>query len=501
MKRRVLIIVFLGLLGLHAVLMGSRRIYPFIDLPSHLNNATIIREYDEPANRFQDYFDYSLLSRPNVAYYFIVSLPIWPSAETGNRVFYVLYVLLFPLAALLVIRRLGGNPWFALLAFLLLYNFNVGWGFTGFTISLPMLMLLFAWLLDDSARFSFARQVLLSLFLLLLFFTHAIAFLFAAGMFGFLLLWRHPRQPLTWLKQLLLLLPTVAFMVPWWTVHPLDDGEMGLGRFFLFYYSGPYWHTIIKRLGFFVFDNYFLFPHYAGYLAAAVFASAILLPLGWAVRRRWGRPLDERGRIALALTVYAALCFFLLPDYLPGHWALFQRFSVCLLLALIFIGSVLYRDRLPRGMAAAFTVLALAHFGLWADYHHSFAVETKDFTPELFPEDEPEAELSAFITDNRFRGRQIFMHFQNYFLIWHQGIVPSQLYDYRFKIVWRKENGPLLPTYIDFEQWQEYPPGSYDNLDYLLVRGQPPASADSTMSIFEPVRDADKWMLYRRKPQ
>jgi len=500
MKRRLFTFVFVGLLLMHAALLGSRRLYPFVDLPSHLTNAAVIRHYDEPDNRFREYFDYSLLSRPNVAYYFFVSLPIWSSAEVGNRVFYILYALLFPLAALVVIRRLGGNPWFALLSFLLLYNFNVGWGFTGFTMSLPVLMLLFAWLRDDPARFPFSRQLLLSLIFLLIFCIHAIAFLFAAGLFGFLLLWRHPREPKIWLKQAVLLLPTLAFMVPWWTVHPLDENEMGMGHFFVFYYSGPYWQTIFKRLGFLVFDNYFLFPRHAGYLVAAVFALGIIFPLARAFRRRRGGPLDERARPAVVLAIYAALCFFLLPGYLPGHWALFQRLSVWLMLSLIFLGSVLYREREPRGMVVAFIVLALAHFALWADYHRAFAEETKDFTPELFPAGEPEKVLSAFITDREFRGRPIYMHFQNYYLIWRRGVVPSQLFDYRFKIVWRKSEGPPLPTYIDFEQWLEYPPGSYDDLDYLLVRGQPPAAAASTMKLFTPVRQAGKWALYRRKP-
>ena len=122
-RQTVFYLLFGALILLHVVLMWSARLYPFTDVPNHLGLATVYRHYDEPSNHFNELYALNLSLKPNTLHLYFVSLRIFPSVEFGNKVFYCLYVILFPLSMLFAIRRFGGNPWFAFLSFLFLYNY------------------------------------------------------------------------------------------------------------------------------------------------------------------------------------------------------------------------------------------------------------------------------------------------------------------------------------------------------------------------------------------
>ena len=172
-------ILFITFIMMHLLLVGNVRLYPFLDTPNHLAMATIYRYYGQPGNHFADYYLIDTVLKPNVFHLFFCGSKLFPSVEFANKVFYCFYVLLFPIAVLLVIRRLNGNPWFGLLSFLYIYNYSVTFGFAGFTIAIPFIFLLFYFYLDylESAR-SFNTAMVTGL-LLLIFFMHALAALFA----------------------------------------------------------------------------------------------------------------------------------------------------------------------------------------------------------------------------------------------------------------------------------------------------------------------------------
>ena len=118
MQRYLLPAIFLGLLIAHLVLIWTVRLYPFIDLP-----ATSIRYYGEPGNRFAEFYSIgSFLLKPNVAHILFCSSSLFPTVEFANRIYYSLYVILFPLSILFIIWYLGGAAHYSLLSFLLIYN-------------------------------------------------------------------------------------------------------------------------------------------------------------------------------------------------------------------------------------------------------------------------------------------------------------------------------------------------------------------------------------------
>jgi hypothetical protein len=134
-------------IGVHLLLVSTIRIYPFLDTPNHLAIATIYRYYGETTNQFADYYTIDTFLKPNVFHLFFCGSKLFPTVEFANKVFYCLYVVLFPLSILIAIKKIGGNKCFSLLSFLFLYNINVLYGFNGFIIALPFVMFTFCLML------------------------------------------------------------------------------------------------------------------------------------------------------------------------------------------------------------------------------------------------------------------------------------------------------------------------------------------------------------------
>ncbi len=170
---------FLILIGLHLLLICTQRLYPFTDLPNHLAAATISRYYDDPSNRFAEFYALDRFLKPNVFHQSFCGLPLFPSVEAANRAFLCLYVLLLPLSVLLVIKRMGGNRWFAFLSFLLLYNYNASWGFVGFIFALPLVLISLLVSTGFIERPTPLRGFASAGLLAALFFVHALAALFS----------------------------------------------------------------------------------------------------------------------------------------------------------------------------------------------------------------------------------------------------------------------------------------------------------------------------------
>ena len=138
---RSFLAAFAALAALHVVAVSSSRLLPFIDLPNHLAAATIVRHYGEFGNEFSRYFRVDLFPRPNVLHIVFCSLKIFPSVEAANRAWYIIYLLLLPFSTALLVRRLGGAAWVSALSLLMLYSYSVCWGFAGYTMAIPLILL------------------------------------------------------------------------------------------------------------------------------------------------------------------------------------------------------------------------------------------------------------------------------------------------------------------------------------------------------------------------
>jgi hypothetical protein len=187
------------------------------------------------------------------------------------------------------------------------------------------------------------------------------------------------------------------------------------------------------------------------------------------------------------------LCGLLLPDRLPGQSALYERFSVFLLLAFVFLGSLLAPARLSRRHIAAICLVAAAYTLLRVEYFRSFASETRAFTPQFFPEG-GDRTLFAIVYAPRFRGLPAYTHFPDYYTVWRRGIAATELTQFRFGVIRPRPGAPPLPFY-DTSPNPRVDPSRYAGVDYLLIRSVgPPKAIDG----FALEKEADRWKLYRK---
>ncbi|MBN2119528.1 MAG: hypothetical protein JW734_00550, partial [Candidatus Omnitrophica bacterium] len=186
--------VFILFIVLHAFLIFNLRIYPFVDLPNHLTEATVLKFYHEPANQFDRFYTIRLFPEPNIFHILFLSLRIFPSVEYASKFFYCLYVILLPLSIFLAIRKLKGNKWVALLSFLFLYNFSLCWGFSGFTFFIPVFFFLFCFIIDYLDRDRLSDALKIAAILLLIYFIHLLGAFFSLFFFLTCLVFRYRKS-------------------------------------------------------------------------------------------------------------------------------------------------------------------------------------------------------------------------------------------------------------------------------------------------------------------
>jgi hypothetical protein len=147
------------------------------------------------------------------------------------------------------------------------------------------------------------------------------------------------------------------------------------------------------------------------------------------------------------------------------------------------------------GIIAAACVM---HAVLYADYFRDFGIETAGFTDEILPEAEGNR-LAGLILEPHFRGTLSYLHFSNYYIVRKQGIAVSRMVDFRFGTVRRKfEDGRLPEAKMRFDMAPDYS-GEYDDIDYLVVRGDLSADMrDSLLNFEEKTRTGDWSLLVRR---
>ncbi|MBI5605847.1 MAG: hypothetical protein HY879_21140, partial [Deltaproteobacteria bacterium] len=241
-------------------------ILPFVDLPFHLASSTVSRYYGQETNEFQNYFSINLSLKPNVIYFLFTSLKIFPTVEAANKIFFGIYIVLFPLSVLLIIRRFGGNYWYGTLTFLVLYNFNVNWGFTGFMFSLPFVLLAFVVTIDFLEEGTSWKAILLSVLLGSLYFFHLLAAVFSLTLFVSCCFYRYRYSFKLLISKLLPAVP-VILILSWWFINAPKGNESISDQIVNYFTKFPY--SLDGKLAFLVWDNYFLFEGAKGYWVAA----------------------------------------------------------------------------------------------------------------------------------------------------------------------------------------------------------------------------------------
>jgi len=460
------IVVFVLMIGAYFYLIAGQTLFPFVDLPNHLAEATIYQQSSDPV--LSRFYQIEKGINPNSFHYLFCSL--FDSVETGNKIYYLLYLLLVPASTLLVIRQLGGNWKFSFLTLLLIFNYNVSFGFAGFTMAIPFVLIAF-YLACINKTWS---QVALAFILLLLFFIHILGLLFtlfllvALGAFQF-------KGIKPFLIRIIVIIPALVVTGIWYS-HTFTAEQSTLA-FLIDYYSNSYFQELYLRSKILVYDNFVLAGGYAGIIIALLFATAITLPVAWKLlsKKLTIPSLKEfvlQHKESTAFLFVSLTCCFFLPDELPGQGILYQRFSVFLFVSLIVTGSLLYKSSISLPFQITGLVIIIIHLSLWADYLYQFDKENNSFNSSLFTAVSPEEVMGGAIIDYQYRGRPVYIHFPNYNIIWNHGVTTTRIIDYRFGSIRRKVNTSVLPEYQEWTGQKAEIPKEYTTLKFLLLKGE-----------------------------
>jgi hypothetical protein len=489
-------------LGVSAVFLLSLPLFPFIDLPNHLAEATIYKFHDAPGNIIGRYYSPTPWYFPNT--FHPVFCSIFPDVETGNRIFHILTIILMQVSLYLVIRHLNGNPWYGLLGILFTFNYNMTFGFVGFAISIPTIILLFYVILLDIRAGSVGLKLLISFLLVLLFLMHAQNALFGLLLYGLMTLYTFRKSfGKLVVRGLLIPMPLILLIFAWWFTRGTAEEESTTG-YLMDYYSSAYFREFLMRFRIVVFDNFQLYDGVAGLAIAAFFFICVFVPIFWLRpwRQRNLRSFYSDANIYALIFFFSALgCYLFLPDKLPGQTPLFQRFCTIVMLSFIILASVVV-GQVRTGMLRYFVVgIVVVYSCVWFEYLFTFNRVNGNFNREFFSGTDHEGRLAGLIYENKYRGRKVYIHYPNFFLIWNHGIVSSKIIDYRFGVVRRVAPESELPFYHELIGEGYKPQPAYNRLEYLLVRGQAPVSPDLNLQQFELVRETGPWKLYKQGEQ
>lgn len=493
-------IVFGILIFGHVLLMLWIRLYPFTDVPNHLAAATILRYYGESAP-FQQYFFIRPLFGPNVLHLLFCSLKIFPSVELANRIYFVLYVILLPLSTWLVIRKIGGNPWFALLSFLLIYDFCVHSGNVGFIMAVPFMLLLFGFTLDYLQKPTLLNGLQAAAMMVLIFLAHGMATQFALALFVLLCLWNRRNDLRKLPATLWPVVPLAVFNLIWWNLFNESNQGRSIFGFLQGYYRDEFLQTYVQRKVLFNLPNFHLLDGAWGNHVSQAFSLLIIGAALAVSAARWrdlrARFRDPRVAGVLILGAAARGAYLLLPNRVPDCLYVYQRFASLIFLSLILLGSLLQAGTVKPLRNALVVLACLVHLGLWSQYMWAFNREAASFTPELFASLPQDKTVAGLIAQDRFRGWSVYRQFPNYFIIWKKGVATTRIVDYSFGYIRRKVDLDRFPHYSEWEDHNFHYDGRYSHFDYYLTHGVLPDYVTASWGKLPPLKARGPWSVFK----
>lgn len=480
------------------------RLIPGVDLPNHLAVATIVRYAGDLGNSFTDFFHVEAFLRPCIFHPTFCSFSIWPSVEFANRILLTIYAMALPLTVMMVIRRVGGSMWLGLLSLLLIHNFNMSWGFVGFTMAIPVVLLILRQILDYMTAPTMKRAVVLAALCLFLYTVHVLALLFVfvllplATIFVYGINWRR-----LW-TTIAIMAPSAILVAWWWWLQP-TYGNSTLHHLHNYYANAFLSYLSLRPMELLTLDNYFLFSGNRGFIAAIVSGGVIVVSVVLAVFYNRAelrqRMRTVNARVLASYFTASLACFALLPHKLPGEPYIYQRFSCHLLLALLLAGAYFAGRKVPFALRYSVLGCATVSVILWSGYVRDFDRQNAEFSKSVFADIDTRQPAAALIFDDEFRGQPLYMQFANYYIVWNHGIMTTSIVDYRFGLVRRRVTSDVLPIYnpIVGRFPSAFDPASIE-VPYVVTRGSAPVSIRPAIDAMTIVQRTGEWAVYRRDP-
>jgi len=506
MARKKLFFIFLtiAILGTHLSNIWRLRTYPFTDLPNHLAEAYLLRTLTlNPDDSLGSYY------RIDIAPYTPASLhavfcALFPDVEIGNKVFYTLCMLLIVGSLVVLIRAAGGDSWLAFLSTLFFYHLSAMWGLVGYIAGVATVLFVMVMLVRYLDRPSFWSALWLALATLCVYYAHAIAWLFMVACIGSAILTRRGMEPKYRWLGLAVIFPGLTLFSLWVMRAEGFENYPPTIPFIISYYRSEYLVSLPRRLiDIFLYDNNYIATGQLGNILSLLFTVPVVVWLGWMIYRwratSWGLANSSSRHCGLVFLIVSAVCYLILPNRLPDQFMLFERMSVFFFLGAIWTLGYLITKPLHSLMYAMFLPLLILHAGLWFNFFDDFNRMVQPFQSLLYRASIAQNRtLGAIIEDYNFRGEPALIHYQNYQLIWNHAAVPTNIVEYRYRLV-TAQPGQTLPHY---EGWITGPADidilldHYRNLELLLCHGEYACKASLETGRYTFAGQRDGWILW-----
>jgi hypothetical protein len=431
--------------------------FPFVDLPQHLHFAYVLKNFEN----YKNYFELRLFPTHNTFHlFFNYLLSQLISLDLSNRVYLFLIIILTFLAFYYFLKVINGEKFFALGSFLVVYNYNLFWGFMGIAFALPLIIFLFALLLDllKKKKKEKLYLIFITLILAILFLCHSLVFIYSVV--SYLLIVFFYQKPLRFRYLLPPLIILILFFIPW-QVNQFrkEESELlaqlkeSISLKAIYQNFLNFWERLGIRS-----DNLIIFFY------KVITLSAILLLI-------FNPKIFKENKILMTLFIVALVFYFFFPGSYTEAVFLNERFAPLIFLFLLAFLSLGLKEKfleyLIIGMVVVNMIDLNIRFLMFEKYGKDFKKMITKLEPHkkvvgIFYERKPKPDLFGY---------DVFLHFPCYYQLEKGGLVGFSFAYIRYSPLIFKENYPLERI----DEWFPYRslfPDRYKNYDYLFVTGE-----------------------------
>ena len=490
-QRAILLVIVASLVATIPVWLAS--FPPMVDLPEHAAQVALLRNLQNPGFSYADLFRVNWFTPYLFGYILMYALTPLFGIVGAAKFAVAIAVAGLPISTGLLMRETGADCYWALLTIPAMYGFSYGWGFLNFLVAVPVGLLFLVAAIRYTRRPTVRGAAFLALFSILLFFSHALTYLFFAAIAGlYALLETRNLQ-----KTAVAVCPVAATLplaLVWFLRTKADPNAQSPVVWDLGWITPADPHTWGGRLT-------GLFPRLLGLwspLFCLIFGIALFV-----------LPLLAGARLSRRLSVWAPLAVCLLVIFCGptgGHsgWALSQRFVV---FALSFF--VLGLEKSPASRPAwrgAAIFLLLAWMVIATSLTLRYDAEAKGFNRIMSAMEPNQRVLSLmFVQHTKQFPAPVFVHFPAWYSATKQGVVDMNFAVFPVALVRYK---PMLPSpdstvsewHPETFRWDQWRGDLYRyfivhapvDLGYKLFGSAPCAVSLVTRS--------GNWWLYERDP-
>ncbi len=155
--------------------------FPSGDGPSHLYNAQVLKEFNNPEFQFSRYYKLNIKPFPNwTGHLLLLAFLQFAPPLLAEKILLTVYVVAFGLSLFYLFGAFGHKSRIlALLGFMFIYNITLLFGFYSFSLGIPLLLISLGYFWKQKDDWSWEKSLLLSFLLVLLYFSHPVPYLVA----------------------------------------------------------------------------------------------------------------------------------------------------------------------------------------------------------------------------------------------------------------------------------------------------------------------------------